>query len=59
MGKKAIKKRMKSLAARIEEHTQKILDENKKAHPDKGLIQHWENEIAAFQANIDRAKKRL
>jgi hypothetical protein len=59
MGKKALKKRIMSLLARIQEHEQKTFDEKKKAHPDQGLIRHWELEIAAFQANIDRAKKRL
>ena len=59
MGKKALKKRIKSLTARIWEHEQKILAENQKAQPDKGLIRHWKTEIAAFQANIDRAEKRV
>lgn len=56
MGKKALKKRITSLLARIREHEQKILAEKKKICPDQGLIRHWELEIAAFQANIDRAR---
>ena len=59
MGKKALRKRMHSLLARIQEHEQKILREQAKANPDDGSIQHWQKEIAAFRKSLECAEKRL
>jgi len=47
------------LEARIQEHREKITQERQKITPDAGLIRHWEREIVAFQAGIERALKRL
>ena len=43
----------------MKEHREKIAQEQRQARPDIGLIQHWEREIAAFQAGIESAQKRL
>ena len=59
MGKRRYRRKKASLEARIEEHRDKIAREQRKAAPDVGLIRHWEREIAAFQAGIEQAQKRL
>ena len=59
MGKRALKKRIESLASRMKEHKMKIQIEESKKAPDYGLIRHWQAEIDAFQASIEKAKKRL
>ncbi|MFA7404952.1 MAG: hypothetical protein WC007_13235 [Pelobacteraceae bacterium] len=59
MGNRALKKRIESLKARINEHRHKIENELMNLHPDEGLIHHWEAEISAFAASIERAEKRL
>ena len=59
MGKRALKRRIQSLASRLEEHKSKIDLERLKSMPDSKLIRHWEKEISAFQKSIERALKRL
>lgn len=59
MGIRALKKRIESLKKRISEHTDKIIRERANHHPDEGLIHHWEAEIAAFTASVERAEERL
>lgn len=59
MGKKALKKRIASLQARIREHEQKILCEQARTNPDLGLILHWQKEIAAFEKSLEKAEKRI
>ena len=59
MGKRRYRRKKASLEARIKEHREKIAKEQQKATPDAGLIRHWEREIAAFQAGIESAEKRL
>jgi len=59
MGKRRYCRKKASLEARIEEHREKIAREQRKAAPNVELIRHWEREIAAFQAGIEQAQKRL
>jgi hypothetical protein len=59
MGKKELRKRVRSLEQRIREHGTKILSERARPHPDAGRVRHWEAEIKAFRDSIDRARKRL
>lgn len=59
MGKKNHKKAIQSLQKRIAEHENKIQLELTKENPDRGLINHWQVEIKAFENGIKRALKRL
>ena len=59
MGKSHFKKAILSLEARIIEHQEKIELELTKELPDKGLINHWQKEIRAFENGIQKALKRL
>lgn len=59
MGKRSLKRRIRSLLDRIREHEEKIAAEKQKTTPDEGLIHQGEAEIAAFQKSIDLAEKRL
>ncbi len=59
MGKKELRKRVRSLEQRIQEHGTKILVERARPHPNQGRVRHWEAEIKAFRASINRARKRL
>jgi hypothetical protein len=55
MGNKNHKKSIQSLEKRIAEHQAKIRIELEKDFPDRGLINHWQKEIAAFEGGIHRA----
>lgn len=59
MGKSHFKKAILSLEARIAEHQEKIRLELNKEFPDRGLINHWQKEIKAFEKGIQQALKRL
>ncbi|BAQ59717.1 hypothetical protein GM3708_122 [Geminocystis sp. NIES-3708] len=59
MGKNHFKKAILSLENRIAEHQEKIRLELKKDYPDRGLINHWQKEIKAFEKGIEQALKRL
>jgi DNA repair exonuclease SbcCD ATPase subunit len=59
MGKKELRKKMRTLDERIREHEAKILVERELDQPNEGRIRHWEGEIRAFRSAIDRARKRL
>ena len=59
MGKKELRKRVRSLEQRIHEHGTKILTERARPRPDAGRVRHWEAEIKAFREAINRARKRL
>ena len=59
MGHRAIKRRITSLRQQIDEHESKIANEMKLVHPDHELIIHWQVEIEAFNASLQRAMKRL
>lgn len=59
MGKKELRKKIRTLEERIREHGTKVLTERAKPQPDRGRIRHWETEIRAFRDGIERARKRL
>ncbi len=59
MGNRALKRRIASLRQRIVEHEEKIASELKQPHPSQGLINHWQVEIDAFVASLERALKRI
>ena len=59
VGNKSLKRRMVSLEMRIAEHLIKINIERDVANPNIGLIKHWEAEIYAFTASVERVRKRL
>ncbi len=59
MGKRALRRRVESLLRRIEEHKLKIQIEVAKEVPDYDLVRHWQFEIDAFEASVERARKRL
>ena len=58
MGKRRYRRKKASLEARVKEHREKIAQEQRKVAP-IWMIRHWEREIAAFQAGIEQAQKRL
>ncbi len=60
MGKK--KRELKAIASwqeRIAEHQQKIESEMKRARPRWYLIEFWRKQIAAWEEQIKRKKRRL
>ena len=59
MGKKELRKRIRRLAQRVQEHRDKIQTEQARPKPNEGAVRHWEAEIRAFLENINRARKRL
>lgn len=59
MGKRNHRKAIQSLEKRILEHREKIRLQLLKENPDRGLIDHWEKEIRAFEKGIQQASKRL
>jgi len=59
MGRKELRKKVRTLNQRIREHEAKILVERGLERPDEGRIRHWEAEIRAFRRAIDRAQRRL
>jgi hypothetical protein len=59
MGKKELRKKIRTLEQRIQEHGTKILMERAKAEPNVGCIHHWETEVRAFRDSINRVRKRL
>jgi ubiquinone biosynthesis protein UbiJ len=59
MGRKELRKKVRTLEQHIQEHGRKVLTERAKSQPDEGRIRHWETEIKAFRDGINRARKRL
>lgn len=59
MGRKELRKKIRTLEQRIQEHGTKILTERARTQPDEGRVHHWETEIKAFRDGINRARKRL
>jgi hypothetical protein len=60
MGKnKRKRKQNSSESRRITEHEAKIRQELAKANPDRGLIQHWKNEISGWKKAIERRSKTM
>jgi hypothetical protein len=59
MGRKELRKKIRTLEERIQEHGTKILVERARSQPNEGRIRHWETEIGAFRDGINRARKRL
>ena len=59
MGKKELRRRIRRLAQRVQEHREKIQREQARPKPNEGAVRHWEAEIRAFLENINRARKRL
>jgi hypothetical protein len=59
MGKGRLRRRLESLARRIEEHEAKIAAERSTPQPREGLIWHWQREIRGFRIAAERARKRL
>lgn len=59
MGKKHLRKRVRSLQRRVTEHENKIAQERARGQPKEGVVRHWEKELSAFRANIERALRRF
>lgn len=59
MGKRSLRKRIRSLERRIAEHEEKIHREAACQDPTEGVVHHWLAELAAFRGSVARAKKRL
>jgi len=59
VGKKELRRRIRRLAQRVQEHREKIQREQARPKPNEGAVRHWEAEIRAFLENINRARKRL
>ncbi len=59
MSNRNLRKAIKSLYARIDEHYAKIHTEKSCLEPDLGLIAHWETEIRAFDERVQRLEARL
>lgn len=59
MKKKKLQKKIESLRGQIEEHKEKIRLEKQKSFPNEGCIIHWENEIIAFERQIEKAVRKL
>jgi hypothetical protein len=59
MGKKALRKRIRTLNDRILEHELKIERELAKPVPNHQRIEHWQKEIQAFRLGIAKAKRHL
>jgi len=59
MGKVGLRRKVRALEQRIEEHEEKITAERARPRPDEGRLRHWEAEIGAFRDGIRRARKRL
>ena len=59
MGKKELRKRIRHLAQRVQEHREKIQREQARPKPNEGAVRHWEAELKAFLESINRARKRL
>jgi len=59
MGKKELRRRIRRLAQRVEEHGEKIQREQARPKPNESAVRHWEAEIRAFLENINPARKRL
>ena len=58
MGRRSLRKRVRSLERQIEEHGQRI-SERAKPRPNENVIRHWEAEMRTFEASLRRARKRL
>jgi len=59
MGRRELRKKIRTLEDRIQEHGTKILIERARPQPNEGRVRHWETEIRAFRDGINRARKRL
>jgi uncharacterized protein YaaR (DUF327 family) len=59
LSKKRILKSVKSFEELILEHNEKIVKENAKSIPDKGLIRYWKREIVTYTEEIEKAQRRL
>jgi len=59
VGRKEVRKKMRTLEDRAREHEAKIVAERLELHPNEGRIRHWEIEVRAFRKAIDRVRKRL
>ena len=56
---KDIRKKLESQYRSLEEHLQKIANEQAKETIDQGLIGHWESTVANCRQIIDRLERRL
>ena len=54
MGKKELRRRIRRLAQRVQEHREKIQREQVRPKPNEGAVRHREAEIRAFLENITR-----
>lgn len=54
-----IRKKIEAHRRMIAEHEAKIQTELQKPHPDEGLIELWEKQIANARAQIKRLERRL
>lgn len=59
MGNRRLRKAIRSLRVRIEEHKAKIREELLRPDPNLALIAHWEGEIRAFEERVHRLEARL
>jgi len=59
MGKRSLRRRIRSLERRIAEHRAKLKEEMACHVPNLDVIRHWLAEVHAFQESVDRARKRL
>ena len=59
MSNRNLRKTIRSLRARIDEHRDKIRLERSRPEPDQGLIAHWETEVRAFEKRVHRLEARL
>ena len=57
--RKALKKRIVGLQETIQEHQQKLAEEQTKPHPNRRLIAYWEKEIRVRQKELERLQERL
>jgi hypothetical protein len=59
MGKRSLRKRVRSLELRIAEHHGKLRKEKACPVPNIGVMRHWVAELEALREALARARKRL
>lgn len=56
---KRLRKQVEGLQSQVDLHNLKIADELRKWNPDRGFIEHWQKEVDAWRAQIQKKKERL
>ena len=59
MGKKKFLRQIASFRELIIEHEKKILTEQLKSFPDRGLIEYWSKEVQTYKSELMKAERRL